>query len=198
MSLVSDFLEEIDRHWIATQESKIVLRIIGSSALMLQTGYERGTKDSDVLETVSLTGDIKRRLLGLAGTGTDLHRRHNLYVDVVSQAIPFLPQIPVAHRLVDLTRELDHFEFEVLDVVDVVVSKLKRFNSNDASDIRAMVDRSLVDHARLIERFRSAVDMFSGEARAEDLPRYVRNLNRVERDYLLVDETKIDLPEWIS
>ena len=102
MPLVSDFLKEIDRRWIATQESKIVLRIIGSSALMLQTGYERGTKDSDVLETVSLTGDIKRRLLGLAGTGTDL------------------------------------------------------------------------------------------------LPRYVRNLNRVERDYLVVDETTIDLPEWIG
>ena len=35
---------------------------------MLQTGYERGTKDSDVLESVSLTEDIKLRLLGLAGT----------------------------------------------------------------------------------------------------------------------------------
>jgi hypothetical protein len=45
-----------------------------------------------------------------------------------------------------------------------------------------MADLSLIDHARLVERFRSAVDVFSGDARAEDLPAYVKNLNRIERD----------------
>jgi hypothetical protein len=66
------------------------------------------------------------------------------------------------------------------------------------SDIRAMADLSRIDHARLLERFRSAVDVFSGDARAEDLPSYVRNLNRVERDYLLVPESEIELPEWVD
>jgi hypothetical protein len=51
---------------------------------------------------------------------------------------------------------------------------------------------------RLVERFRAAVDAFSGDARAEDLPRYVRNLHRVERDFLLVPETEIELPDWIG
>jgi hypothetical protein len=59
---------------------------------MLQTGYERGTKDSDVLETAAITVAVKARLLVLGGEGTDLHRRHRLYVEVVGNGIP--PNIP--------------------------------------------------------------------------------------------------------
>jgi hypothetical protein len=55
----------------------------------------------------------------------------------------------------------------------------------------------LVPHERLIERFRSAVDMFLGIAREVELPRYIANLHRVERDMLLVPETEIELPSWI-
>jgi hypothetical protein len=76
------------------------------------------------------------------------------------------------------------------------VSKLKRFHANDRGDIAAMIERDLVPHDRLIERFRRAVDVFSGDARAEELPRYLRNLHQVERDMLGVAETDIDLPEW--
>ena len=36
-----------------------------------------------------------------------------------------------------------------------------------------------------------AVDFFSTDAGAADLPKYVANLNRVERDLLLVAETEI-------
>ncbi len=198
MPPVSAFLKDIDGRWKPTREGKILLRIIGSAALMLQTGYERGTKDGDILETDSVTEDVKTRLLELAGVGTELHRRHKLYLDVVARGIPFLPHVPLCHRLVDLNRELTCFDFEVLDIVDVVVSKLKRFNANDAGDIRAMADLGLIDHARLVRRFRSAVDVFSGDARAEDLPTYVENLNRAERDFLLVRESKIELPDWIG
>jgi hypothetical protein len=60
VSRISDLLEEIDRLWPTTpSEGKIRLRIIGSAALMLRTSYERGTKDSDVLETASVTPPIK-------------------------------------------------------------------------------------------------------------------------------------------
>ena len=60
-----------------------------------------------------------------------------------------------------------------------------------------MIERGLVPHERLIERFRSAVDMFLGDAREVELPRYIANLHRVERDMLLVPETEIELPSWI-
>lgn len=51
---------------------------------------------------------------------------------------------------------LKHFRIEVLDVVDVVVSKLARYNANDAQDIDAMITRGLVPHGLLIERCETA------------------------------------------
>jgi hypothetical protein len=200
VSRVSDFIEEIDRHWrtLPSEPRRTRLRIIGSAALMLRTGHDRGTKDSDVLETASVTPSIKERLLALAGPATALHIRHKMYLDIVASGLPFLPQAPICHALAEPNRDLKHFELEVLDVADIVVSKLKRFSANDASDIRAMVDGGHIDHDRLVERFRAAVDAFSTDARAEDLPVYVKNLNRVERDYFLVAESQIDLPSWIG
>jgi hypothetical protein len=121
--------------------AKIRLRIIGSSALMLQTDYERGTKDSDVLETNDLTAGIKKRLLDLAGAGTPLHEKHRLYIEFVSSGIPFLPQVALYHPVVALNAALSHFDLEVLDVVDVVVAKLKRFHASDRDDVDAMVKK---------------------------------------------------------
>lgn len=194
MSIIRDFLQDVDRQWSRTGPPKIRLRIIGSAALMLQSSYRRGTKDSDVLETAQLTDAIKRDLLVLAGAGTPLHLRHRLYIDIVASGLPFLPQAPQCHPL---NLSLRHFDIEVLDIVDVIVSKLKRFNVNDADDIRAMVDMGLVHHRKLIDRFQNAVDIYTMDARAEDLPTYVRNLHRVERDHFGTTETEIDLPDWI-
>jgi hypothetical protein len=192
------FFREIDEEWRGPAIGKIALRVIGSAALLLQTDYARGTNDGDVLETASITGAIKKELLALAGRGTRLHTRHGIYVDVVASGLPFLPHGPTWHPLSELNGTLRVFAVEVLDVVDVVVSKLKRFHADDQSDVKAMIDRDLVPHALLVDRFRSAADVFGGDARAEELPRYVRNLHRVERDLLDVAESEIDLPPWIS
>lgn len=198
MSPIRNLIKDLDRLWDGAGSEKIRLSIIGSAALMLQTTYVRGTKDSDVLEATNLTPDIKAKLIKLAGPGSDLHRKHRVYLELVAPGLPFLPQAPMFHSVADLNQDLTHFEIEVLDVVDVVVSKLKRFHANDASDIAAMVNLERVDHAQLLERFRAAVDVYSMDARAEDLPRYVRNLHQVERDCFLADETPIELPSWID
>jgi hypothetical protein len=195
---VDEFFKELDARWGEAPPAKIRLRIIGSSALMLQTNYERGTKDSDVLETHDLTANVKKRMLDLGGLGSNLHTRHRLFIDFVRNAVPFLPQVPIYHAKADLNSQLHCFELEVLDVVDVVVAKVKRFHANDRSDIEAMVERDLVPHSALVERFRAAVDIFACDARADDLPRYVRHLDVVERDFLGVEETEIELPRWIA
>ena len=154
-------------------------------------------KDSDIFETTDLTAEDQQRLRELAGVGTALYERRNLCIDIVRNGVPFLPHVPVWHALPEINGELEHLEIAVLDVVDVVVSKLKPFRPNDQSDIDAMIERDLVPHARLIERFRSAVDMFIGDAREVELPRYIANLHQVERDMFLVPETEIELPSWI-
>ena len=65
------------------------------------------------------------------------------------------------------------------------------------SDIEAIVDRDLVPHDALIDRFRLAVDWFSMDARAAEIPQYVKNLHRVERDIYAIDETEVELPSWV-
>jgi Nucleotidyltransferase of unknown function (DUF6036) len=176
VQVISDFFTEIDRLWPSaeTRGPKVRLSIIGSGALMLQASYERGTTDSDVFETTELGAE-----------------------NIVSNGVPFLPQVPVWHSVPKINSALQHLELVVLDVVDVVVSKLKRFLPKDQGDIDAMIERGLVPHERLVERFRSAVDSFLGDARAVELPAWIANLHRVERDMLLVPETEIELPSWI-
>jgi hypothetical protein len=61
-----------------------------------------------------------------------------------------------------------------------------------------MVERGIVDHGLLIERFREAVDGYLLDARAEDLPKYVANLHQVQRDLFGVPETEIELPSWLD
>ncbi len=164
---------------------------------MLQTSYQRGTKDSDVLETVELTPDVQKRLVKLAGPASALRTRHRLYLEIVPGGLPFLPQRPMRHP-VDLAGSgLRCFRLRVLDVVDVVVSKVLRMHANDIADIEAMIELGRVPHDRLVDRFRAAVDMFACDARGADLPRYVESLHRIERDMLGVDETEIVLPSWI-
>lgn len=198
MTPIERFLKEIDERWVGPGGDKITLRVIGSTALMMQTGYDRGTKDRDVLEADSLSGGVGERLLELAGQGSRLHQKYRVYLDIVPRGLPFLPRRPEFLPSAALNELLDHFQIETLSVIDTVVSKLKRFSAHDINDIEAMVSMDRVPHADLIHRFRSAVDVFAGDARAEDLPKYVRNLHRVERDFLLVPETRIELPSWID
>ena len=196
VELIKDFFKELDRSWRPSPAERIPLQIIGSAALMLQAGYERGTKDSDILETAALGGAVGEKLLSLAGKNSGLSKRYGIYLDIVKGGIPFLPAKPVFNALPALAG-LRNFEITALDVIDVAVSKLKRFTSNDAADIRAVAEKGLIDPGLLASRFRAAVDAFSTDARAEDLPRYVKNLHTVERDFLEVAESEIDLPGWV-
>jgi hypothetical protein len=195
--MIRTFLIDLDHHWSHTSAEKIPLKLIGSTALMLQADYTRGTKDSDILEAEPLTSHLCARLIALAGRDTELHRRHRLYLEIVGAGLPFLPQSPIWHELTEF-EGLQHFRIQALDVVDIVVSKLARFNANDESDIDAMVGLNRLPHTLLITRFKAAVDCFQMDSRAEDLPRYISNLHRIERDFFNLDPTDIDVPAWVG
>lgn len=197
MALFERMLEELDRRWTPGGEGKVPLRVIGSAALMLQTKYARGTKDGDVLESRAITADVKAQLLRLAGEGTELHKRFGIYLDVVVGALPLLPQKALYHPVSTLKR-LKHFEVAALDIVDVVVSKLVRFNANDDADIRAMAQLGLLPHKRLVERFEAAKEILLLDARAEDLPKIIKRLNQIERDYIGAKPSEVELPDWLE
>ncbi|MDE2313911.1 MAG: hypothetical protein KGL04_07040, partial [Elusimicrobia bacterium] len=128
MALIREFLKAIDARWKPIGGEPLALQVIGSAALMLQTDYDRGTKDSDVLESRSGPAAIKEQLIALAGKETDIHKQFRIHIDVVNRAILFLPQQPVFHPLPGLI--LRNFKVEILDVVNVVLSKFKRYNSD--------------------------------------------------------------------
>ena len=67
MLIVRAFLRDLVLLW--PPAPRITLRIIGSTALFLQTDYERGTQDSDVLETRDIDAAAKKRLLPIGGKG---------------------------------------------------------------------------------------------------------------------------------
>lgn len=198
MHLIERFLQEIDDVWSPAGSGRLRLCVLGSTALFLQTDYTRGTKDSDVLETDEIRGDVRERLITLAGRDTAMHQRHRMYFDIVGRGFPFLPADPLWHPLEGLSTSLRHFDVAALDITDVVVSKLARFHGDDRGDIAAMVERGLVPHAFLIERFLSAVERFQLDARSNRLPIFIKNLHRVERDDFGVEGTDIDLPSWIG
>lgn len=188
--MFEEFFIDLDKRW---DGAHVELHVIGSAALMMQHAYQRGTRDGDVLETITLTNEAKEGLRRLAGPKTPLSTRHGIYIDIVANGLPFLPREPSWHHVNGLT--LRRLGVRTLDVTDVIVSKLKRFNANDQADADAMIGLRLVEHAQLLERFRSAFDEFRYDARAAELPRYVANLHRVERDMFRVPETEIDVPD---
>lgn len=145
-----------------------------------------------------VAGAIKEKLLNLAGPGSHLESLHHFYLDIVPSGLPFLPHPPRFRPLDSLDVQMDSFQIDVLCVVDVAVSKLKRFNGNDKDDIRSMVDLELIEHEPLLDRFRSAVDRFSMDSRADDLPKVIRNRHWVERECFSARPTQIQLPPWID
>ena len=95
---IEELLRDVDRAWTPANAHRVTLHVFGSTALMLQADYLRGTSDSDVLETKELDAQTKQQLLAFAGRGTALHIKHRIYIDVVANGIPFLPQAPIWHR----------------------------------------------------------------------------------------------------
>lgn len=187
---VETFLHAIDASWTLTTPEPVVLRVLGSAALFLQTQYSRGTKDTDVIEASDLSNEVKEHLRAIAGQQSALFQQHRLYVDIVSQNIPMLPN-PPTWRSHDISTV--NFRVEVLDIHEVVVSKLKRWNSSDRDDARAMVEGSHVSHTVLVECFERMANDYRFTADCRRLPKMAERLNELERDAFAMEETVFEL-----
>jgi hypothetical protein len=78
------------------------------------------------------------------------------------------------------------------------VSKLKPYRAQDVDDIREMVKRRLIEPNKLLERFKLAKEAWLNDSRAVDLKKYIDNLHEIQREFLQVEETSIDLPSWLQ
>lgn len=199
MTRFERFLDDLDERWTPMLPEQLPFRVIGSTALFLQTAYERGTKDGDVLRTEADGFDdaVCAELERLAGRHSELFDRHGIYLDLVRGSLPFLPMDPRWHAS---AARWDHIDLRILDVADVCVSKLKRWVGSDREDVSQMIARGALEHGRFVDRFRSMVVCHGFDSRAEELlPLMVDRLNEVESDLFALDElTAVDLPSWIT
>lgn len=114
---------------------------------------------------------------------------------MVGASTPLLPSLPVWHRC-DLG--LTHFDVLALDVADVVISKLIRFHSDDRDDIRAMIEKGHLNHARALERLLDVIEKYQFDARSDRLPTMVRRFQQAERDWFGIAPTEIVLPDHVD
>src|SRR5688572_11720307 len=110
------FLQEIDDR--LTQETQ--LHCLGGFVVTVIYGAERQTVDLDALSLVR--GDPA--LWEIAGRGSDLHRRHHLYLDRVG--IVTLPE-DYEDRLAEVfSGAFTHLRIFALDPYDVALAKIER------------------------------------------------------------------------
>jgi len=185
--MFEDFLDDLDDKWTEMSGSHLELKVLGSTALFLQTGYERGTKDSDIIKTHQMSKELCDLLDELAGKGSPLHQKHRVYLDIVGPNVPMLPREPIWQPYTGV--RLRNFRVSVLDIADVLVSKLKRFHGDDQDDIQAMIDNKALTHEHMLERFFLVIDRYRHDGQSRHLPKMAQRFNDIERDGFLVDET---------
>lgn len=149
----------------------------GGAAILLAYDGTVATVDIDLIG--EKTG-LLLHLSGLAPKGSALHRSTHLYCDVVPPGL-FPSEFGWRSRAIAIDLpELSHLRIRVLEIHDLILSKLKRFSPKDREDIRHLSGRTQVDLGTLRERYRDARLFFDYDQR-EKLD---SNFNLVETEFL--------------
>lgn len=193
MSAAVDFFLELDERWKKTSSDPLDLKVIGAGALALLADLNRGTRDNDVLETEQV-GAASKRLLEIGGPRSDLAKRHGLFIELVPQGMPFLPQGP-RYIIPPGLEALRSIRVLALHPVEVAISKLKPFRAHDVADIADLARQNRLPHEDFLARFKSAVEIAELSARKDDLPEIIKRFHQVERDQLGVGPSPIELSE---
>ena len=153
------FLREIDDR--LTQETQI--HCLGGFVVTVIYGADRTTLDLDALSLVR--GDPT--LWEIAGRGSDLHRRHHLYLDRVG--IVTLPE-DYEDRLAEVfIGPFTHLRIFALDPYDVALAKIERNSARDREDVRHLARVVPFDLEVLSQRYHDELRIYLGNPEREDL-----------------------------
>jgi hypothetical protein len=143
------FLEEIDD--LASEE--IELHCIGGFAVSLRYKLNRPTGDIDVVEAKPTR--LKPWLVDIAGAGSALHRKHKLYLQIVTVvSMPEDYESRLSESFVSRFRRLRLF---VPDPYDLALSKLTRNLDIDIEDVKHLARECQLDLDQLASRYRTEV-----------------------------------------
>jgi hypothetical protein len=155
------FLLDLDR--LATHD--VQLHCCGGFVGTVLYGLARTTADLDVLSIVPY-GD-QRDLAAFAGRGSELHKRHNVYLDVVTVAShPDSYDSRLTEMFPDTFR---HLRLLALDPYDLALTKLTRNSDRDRADVEYLASVVPLDTTVLRERYNSEMRAYLGVPEREDL-----------------------------
>jgi hypothetical protein len=139
------FLADID----ALAPEDLMLHCIGGFAVSLYFGLARPTGDLDLVEVAPHTAVWLEQT---AGRGSALHRKHKLYVQIVTVAT--LPD-SYADRVTEMfPQTFERLRLFVLDPYDLALSKVSRNLELDLEDVKHLAKSCDLDLAMLDERYR--------------------------------------------
>jgi hypothetical protein len=155
------FLQDVD----GLIASDICLHCLGGFVVTACYGLPRSTADLDVLTT--LPSGTQAHLVNVAGRGTDLHRKHGIYVDVVTVAT--CPD-DYESRLIEIfPGECQHLRLLALDPYDLALAKLERNLQRDRDDVVYLAEVVPLDVSLLRDRYRREMRLYLGRPEREDL-----------------------------
>ncbi len=156
---VSFFLE-LDGHL----RGPVVLHCLGGFVVTTCYGLPRATADIDVPSVVP--HDTVADLVFFAGESSALHRKHGVYLDLVTvAACPY----DYEDRLVELSGPWEPLHLFALDPYDVALAKLERNLQRDRDDVLYLARTVPLDIDVLRARYRMELRPYLGWPEREDL-----------------------------
>jgi hypothetical protein len=129
---------------------------IGGFAVTLHYGLMRPTGDIDVFYVIPSTA--MAWLAKTAGKGSELHRKHRVYVQV--SAVATVPE-DYASRLIEMfPGEFNNLRILVLDPYDLALSKLERNSEIDVEDVKHLARAAHFDFDLLADRYQRELRPF--------------------------------------
>lgn len=157
----ASFLAEID----AGAREEIELHCLGGFVVTVLYGLARPTADVDVL-VIAPRGESER-LVSLAGKGSALHRKHGLYLDLVT--VVTVPE-DYDQRLTEMfPGAFRHLRLFALDPYDIALSKLERNIQRDRDDVKHLARTVPLDLSVLRERYEKELRPYLAIAERADL-----------------------------
>ena len=153
------FLRDLDKQLASPTE----LHCFGGFVVAEYYGLMRATADIDILES---RGTDLRTLAKLAGRQSPLHKRHGVYIDVVTVA-----DVPDNYdeRLLTAPASFDNLRLRVFERHDLVLAKIVRNNDRDRADVAAIAEGHGLDIGLLRARYVEELRPKLGRPQREDL-----------------------------
>ncbi len=174
------FLKRLDEHLTSGRKAELYLG--GGAAILLAYNGKLATVDVDFIGEES---GLLLELSQFAAKGSETHRLTKLYLDIVPPGM-FPSDLGWRNRTIPVSApELQHLNIRVLEIHDLVISKLKRFAGKDRQDVRGLCGRSELNVQTLRARYREA----RLPSDYHERERMDQNFNVVEVEFLGLEPT---------